>query len=279
MIVSRLAGGILLPFLLAATAAHAVDEAEIVKPTTDFSKAEKYEVNQGGAATVRPRDNADAFSQSSANLKLEDEMRFKVGNGFFRRLWVSAPASTQASDGLGPLFNARSCQRCHLKDGRGHPPENAHDTALSMFLRLSIPPRNETDEKLLAERRVNVINEPAYGDQLQDFAIAGLPAEARVVITYDEETMQLSDGETASLRRPTLTLADPGYGPMRDDLMLSARVAPQMIGLQSTFDIRFMLSTGFAWRVAAITAASTAPIWLGKLCAHYCAPQVVTKLA
>ena len=55
--------------------------------------------------------------------------------------------------------------------------------------------------------------------------------------------------------------------------------APQMIGLQSTFDIRFMLSTGFAWRVAAITAASTAPIWLGKLCAHYCAPQVVTKLA
>jgi len=52
-----------------------------------------------------------------------------------------------------------------------------------------------------------------------------------------------------------------------------------MIGLQSTFDIRFMLSTGFAWRVAAITAASTAPIWLGKLCAHYCAPQVVTKLA
>jgi len=55
--------------------------------------------------------------------------------------------------------------------------------------------------------------------------------------------------------------------------------APQMIGLTSTFDIRFMLSAGFAWRVAAITAASTAPIWLGKLCAHYCAPQVVTKLA
>ena len=54
--------------------------------------------------------------------------------------------------------------------------------------------------------------------------------------------------------------------------------APQMIGLQSTFDIRFMLSAGFAWRVAAITAASTAPIWLGKLFARYCAPQVVRKL-
>lgn len=231
MIVSRLAGGILLPFLLAATAAHAVDEAEIVKPTTDFSKAEKYEVNQGGAATVRPRDNADAFSQSSANLKLEDEMRFKVGNGFFRRLWVSAPASTQASDGLGPLFNARSCQRCHLKDGRGHPPENAHDTALSMFLRLSIPPRNETDEKLLAERRVNVINEPTYGGQLQDFAIQGIDPEGDMKIAYTEQPVELADGTVVNLRKPAYSVANLKYGPMHPDVMISPRVAPQMIGL------------------------------------------------
>ena len=68
-------------------------------------------------------------------------------------------------------------------------------------------------------------------------------------------------------------------------LLVGGEVVAQLVlvlhavGLQSTFDIRFMLSSGFAWRVAAITAASTAPIWLGKLCAHYCAPQVVTKLA
>ena len=29
----------------------------------------------------------------------------------------------------------------------------------------------------------------------------------------------------------------------------------------------------------ALTAASTVPIWFGKLCAQYCAPRVVTKLA
>ena len=52
--------------------------------------------------------------------------------------------------------------------------------------------------------------------------------------------------------------------------------SPQL--LEATFDIRFMLSPTFAWRVAAITAASTAPIWLGKIVSHYCAPQVVTKL-
>ena len=53
--------------------------------------------------------------------------------------------------------------------------------------------------------------------------------------------------------------------------------SPQM--LDAAFDIHFMLSVQFAWRVAAITAASTAPIWLGKIVSHYCAPQVVTKLA
>lgn len=231
MTLIRPIGGILLPILLLASANVAADEAEIVKPTTDFSKPEKYEVNAGGAGSVRPRENADAFSQSSANLSLEHEMRFKIGNGFFKRLWVSAPASTQASDGLGPLFNARSCQRCHLKDGRGHPPENEHDTAVSMFLRLSIPPQNENDEKLLRERQVNVIDEPTYGGQLQDFAIQGIDPEGKVRVSYTEQTVKLADGTIVSLREPTYSVADLNYGPMHPDVMLSPRVAPQMIGL------------------------------------------------
>ena len=72
-------------------------------------------------------------------MSFERELDFKVGNGFFRKLWVTAPASTRVSDGLGPLFNARSCQSCHLKDGRGHPPTGPDDPAVGMFLRLSVP--------------------------------------------------------------------------------------------------------------------------------------------
>ena len=34
----------------------------------------------------------------------------------------SAPSSTISSDGLGPIYNARACQSCHIKDGRGHLP-------------------------------------------------------------------------------------------------------------------------------------------------------------
>jgi len=49
--------------------------------------------------------------------------------------------------------------------------------------------------------------------------------------------------------------------------------------IEATFDIHFMLSVTFALRVGALTAASTVPIWFGKLCTQYCAPRVVTKLA
>ena len=66
-------------------------------------------------------------------------MDFKLGNGLFRKSWVAAPSSTKASDGLGPLYNARACQDCHLKDGRGHMPETADQPRVSAFLRLSIP--------------------------------------------------------------------------------------------------------------------------------------------
>ena len=40
-----------------------------------------------------------------------------------------------------------------------------------------------------------------------------------------------ADGTTVSLRHPTYTATDLGYGPLHADAMLSPRVAPQMIGL------------------------------------------------
>ena len=49
--------------------------------------------------------------------------------------------------------------------------------------------------------------------------------------------------------------------------------------IEATFDLQFILTTDFAWRVALLTAASTVPIWIGRIFAHYCAPRVATKLA
>ncbi len=213
------------------TAADRARVAAVTAPPTDFSKAERFEAMAGGATTSLARVDGNAFSHPAANLSFEGETDFKVGNGLFKKVWVSSPASTEASDGLGPLFNARSCQRCHLKDGRGHPPEGPDDRATSMFLRLSVPPRTDEERAALARRDRLRIPEPTYGGQLQDFAVPGLPAEGRMVIAYEEIAVELSGGETVFLRKPTYSVRDLGYGPLAPETMLSPRVAPQMIGL------------------------------------------------
>ncbi len=201
----------------------------------DFSAPEPFEANPGGAATSLKRIDANAFSFSSANMPFERELDFKVGNGLFRKLWVTAPASTRVSDGLGPLYNARGCQSCHLKDGRGHPFGGDGATSPAFFLRLSIPdpstdPSPDPGGEAVGER-VRSLPEPTYGEQLQTFGIAGHAAEGRIEIAYEDEDVVLADGEVVTLRRPSYTIADLGYGPMRPDTMFSPRVAPQMIGL------------------------------------------------
>lgn len=200
---------------------------------TDYSQPEPGEALPGGSTSHHKQMNINAFSQSSANMSFEKELDFKLGNGIFKKIWVPAPSSTTASDGLGPLYNARACQRCHLKDGRGHPPEAnwPEDNAVSMFLRLSIPPQNDLQRQQLESGKVGVIPEPTYGGQLQDLAISGLAGEGRMVINYRESIVTLADGVKVSLRHPTYSIAELNYGPLHPQTMVSPRVAPPMVGL------------------------------------------------
>lgn len=210
------------------TAEDAAKIAAILAPPTDFTQPEKFETKPAGSATVRARANADAFSQLSENMPFEHEMDFKLGNALFRKTWVASPSSTLGSDGLGPIYNARACQDCHLKDGRGHAPEGPDDGRVSMFLRLSVPDGTAPEgiKDWLATQP-----EPTYGGQLQDLAAPGHAAEAKLDVTYTEKSVTLADGTVVSLRSPTYSVSNPGYGPFAADLQVSPRVAPQMIGL------------------------------------------------
>lgn len=216
--------------ILPRTPAERARIARVLAPPARFDAPQPFEDLSAGAATVRVKPNTDAFSQPSANMSFEGELNFRVGNGLFRKLWVSSPSSTLASDGLGPLYNARSCQRCHLKDGRGHPPEGPGDSAVSMFLRVSVPVENVALQKEI-EGYLATAPDPTYGSQLQDFSLPGHPAEYRLDVRYEEHEIALSGGEVAHLRAPTYRAADLGYGPLHPDAMLSPRIAPQMIGL------------------------------------------------
>ena len=200
----------------------------------DFSQLEPGEDRPGGDATSRARtDTANAFSQASGNMGFRKELDFKIGNSIFRRHWVSAPASTDASDGLGPLFNVRGCQDCHLKDGRGHPPaaSNTPGPTGSLLFRLSVPAKTDDEKALLASGRVNVLPDPVYGGQLQDMSIQGHDAEGAVKISYAEKDVSFADGQTVSLRVPHYELTGLNYGPISPDVMMGPRIAPPMIGL------------------------------------------------
>jgi CxxC motif-containing protein (DUF1111 family) len=230
--------GAALPILAGAMQTHGEDAAtavqSLIRPTTDFTKLEPGEQAPGGGATSRgSTTTANAFSLSSGNMDFKRELDFKVGNGIFRKSWVSAPSSTDASDGLGPLFNSRACQNCHLKDGRGHPPLSADvpDDSGSMLVRLSVPAATDADKDRIAAHSVNSIPDPTYGGQLQNFAIQGFAAEGQLKIDYRERSVKLADGDTVSLRVPTYTLTGLAYGPASPDIMISPRVAPPMIGL------------------------------------------------
>jgi CxxC motif-containing protein (DUF1111 family) len=100
-----------------------------------------------------------------------------------------------------------------------------------MFLRLSIPPETDEQRRLLAEHKVNSIDEPTYGGQLQDVAIQGHDGEGHMHITYRDVPVTFRDGTVVTLRRPTYSLTDLKYGPLHPKTMLSPRIAPPMIGL------------------------------------------------
>jgi len=202
----------------------------VLLPPTDFTQPEQFEDLPAGAATVRARRDDEAFSQHSANLSFEQELEFKLGNGLFKKIWVFSPASTLASDGLGPLYNARACQRCHVKDGRGHVPESPDYASSTMFLRVSVPGPVPPQMQAVHDY-IGTAPDPVYGHQLQDFSAPGVPPEYRLKVEYEQFEVSLNGGETARLRRPTYTASDLGYGPLAEGAMLSPRVAPPMIGL------------------------------------------------
>jgi CxxC motif-containing protein (DUF1111 family) len=71
----------------------------------------------GGKATVFDQ-TPNAFGIAIPSLSREDRRAFAVGNSFFRDNWVTAPASTDGRDGLGPVDNAHACYTFHFGGGR-----------------------------------------------------------------------------------------------------------------------------------------------------------------
>ena len=183
--------------------------------TPRVGEVEEGEWLPGDVATNTLLLGGNAFLRPASNLTPEHEGAFYGGNSFFNDNWVEAPASTQNRDGLGPLFNARSCSGCHFRDGRAQPPEEGDGAMEGLLFRLSGADGG-------AER--------TYGEQLQDVALPGLEPEGRVRIERELISGTFDDGTTYELEAPTYHL-DMFDGALEAGATFSPRIAPQMIGL------------------------------------------------
>ncbi|MCH9685412.1 MAG: thiol oxidoreductase [Deltaproteobacteria bacterium] len=174
----------------------------------------------GGETTVFDTTRL-AYALHFRNLDQQQRGDHFVGNSFFNQNWVEAPASTEGRDGLGPVFNAKSCSACHFRDGRGRPPLPGEDM-LGVLIRLSVPGSTDNGGPHPVD---------AYGGQLQPQGITGVPAEGTPLVEYEEVPGQYPDGATYSLRQPTYRFEDLAFGPLPDDLLISPRSAPAVFGL------------------------------------------------
>jgi CxxC motif-containing protein (DUF1111 family) len=177
------------------------------------------EERSGGSATVIDA-SSNAFALGIPTLDRAERRAFAVGNSFFNDNWVTAPASTEGRDGLGPLFNAQSCSTCHFHDGRARPPLTDDDPRRGLLFRLSVPGKPGEDPP-----------DPVYGGQLQDRAIHGVPAEGTIRITNTEIPGRYADGTPYTLLAPKYDFVDLGYGPLARDVMVSPRIAPAVFGV------------------------------------------------
>ena len=202
-------------------------------PTTDFTKPEKLEHYPGGTSGKFVKLDKQALSHPTASLGVNGDMDYTLGRAMFKKLWAPAPSATQASNGLGPLYNARSCLSCHLKNGRGHVPDIGfpNEDANSMLIRLSIKPQNVADKAKLTTGMQNAIAEPTYGGQLQDIGASGFAPEGKISVEWTYKTVTLADGTAVELRQPDFKINNLAYGDMHKDVMTSARIANQMVGM------------------------------------------------
>lgn len=191
--------------------------------------ADPAERASGGATSVAVAD-LNAFARPAANLDFMGKSLFENGNHLFR-------TPRGAERGTGPIFNAQTCQGCHVRDGRGHPPRDAANPLapsgplVAMLLRLADVAAGG-----------HFASDPVYGGQLQvlgvdgearhDGALADGPAlaEARVDVRYQPIAGRYPDGATYELLQPVYRISAASYGPFAEGIRFSPRVAPAVFG-------------------------------------------------
>ena len=176
-----------------------------------------------------------SFMKPASNLNKADLPMFHAGKALAHQPWIKAPTITFARDGLGPLFNARTCLMCHVNGGRSIMPVKGDTRLDTAFLRLSIPGVDTIH---------GVIAEPTYGDQLQSQSTSlahmfrhlkglkhSVAPEAYIFPNWVYKNFSYADGTKIQLRETNIKLTKLGYGKMHPETMMGLRNAPPIHGV------------------------------------------------
>lgn len=216
-----------MPFLIAC---NDINQTRIIE-NNDVPAYQESENYPGGTTSVSSQPFA-SFMYPAANLDQELRPDFHAGKALAKQPWVKAPTITFARDGLGPLYNARTCLACHINGGKGSIPEDNKSALFSTLIRLSSPGSS---------------SHPIYGDQLQTQSISlahqlrssikkgtlkhDVAPEAYAYVSWTPKTFTYPDGTVVSLRTPILKLDQLAYGELEADTQIGLRVAPPIHGM------------------------------------------------
>jgi CxxC motif-containing protein (DUF1111 family) len=159
---------------------------------------------------MRPRQTLLALACLAAlpATALADGLDAAIGKALFDRIWVQAPSSTLANDGLGPLFNEKSCASCH--------------SGKALSAKITPLPDGTLAQRGLATRLGDAhgVTDPIYGRQIQPRAVSGLISEGTVTYALPE---------TAG--GPLAIVFAPSRGDLAPATRLGARQAPSLRGI------------------------------------------------
>jgi CxxC motif-containing protein (DUF1111 family) len=173
---------------------------------------------------------ASDYSSPLTGIALEDKLDFYIGEAVFQKFWVPSPSSTTASDGLGPLYNTRSCNSCHINNGRGHAPETGVSGASvpSFLIRLGKSYKNTSP---IADFIYPNIGDKHYGHQFQGQSSPGILPEGDYYLTYSTHIETLTDGTKVELRTPNIHWTSLNYGDFEDSTNVTLLVSPALVGM------------------------------------------------
>ncbi len=181
--------------------------------------------------------------------------RYALGHAVFNTDFL--PAGTAGAGrrlGLGPMFNASSCDECHNEGAHGRGPTGDGDLPTSMAVQLqALPPSGNT----AATDSTDPPGDPVYGHVLSPAAVAGFTPEGRVVVHYHVIQRTYPDGSLWTLRQPVYELSDLNYGPPAAHIVIKPRLAPALFGAGLLEDVPARAADGapgrFGWQATALS--------------------------